>query len=261
VTITRTELKKIRSLRNKKGRLERGLFAAEGVRLLEESLRHQFLPVVIYYTPALLSERGMALVDKFRFKRIPATVISSRQMQLVADARTSQGILGVFPIPSVDLAQLYRRQFRRVLLCESLSDPGNLGTLARSALAFGFELVLLAGTSAEVYSPKVVRASAGAIFGLKVARIRLPELLEFARMEGFKLVAATGNGQTDGMELKSIVDLHKLIVAIGSEAKGLSSGIVENCDLLWRIDHTKAVESLNAAVAGSIIMKQVFDRW
>ncbi len=232
---------------------------AEGVRLLEESLRHKFLPATVYYTPALLSERGKGLVEGLSRARVPTEAISARQMGTMADTQSTQGILGIFPLPSMDLAELYRPRYRRVLLGESLSDPGNLGTLARSALAFGFEMMLLVGPCVESYSPKVVRASAGAIFGLKIARVQLSELFDFARAGRFKLIATARQGKSDIRRLKSLVVSHRLIVAVGSEVDGLSSEIIEHCDLLWRIKHSDAVESLNAAVAGSIIMKQIFD--
>jgi len=261
VSISRTESKNLRSLSTRKGRRQLKMFAAEGVRVMEEALRHRFLPTTIYYAPALLSERGKKLVTRFRSARVPIKELSGRHFQSVADTGTPQGIIGVFAMPSLDPAEQFRSTCRRLILCEGIADPGNLGTLARSALAFDFDMLLMVGSSADPYSPKVVRSSTGAVFGLRIARTSHDEFFELVSRYSFKLVAGSKSGSSDIRQLKSVLKSGKLILAIGSESEGLSDKILEGCDLCWEIAHSAKVESLNAAVAGSIIMKQVFDNW
>ncbi len=130
-----------------------------------------------------------------------------------------------------------------------------------AALAFDFDVLLLIGSSVDPYSPKVVRSSAGAVFGLRIARASLDELFELVSQYAFKLVASSKSGCRDVRKLKLALKSGKLILAVGSESAGLSKEILERCDLCWEIAHSAKVESLNAAVAGSIIMKQVFDNW
>ncbi|HUV30786.1 MAG TPA: RNA methyltransferase [Acidobacteriota bacterium] len=261
MSITRAELKNLKSLGTRKGRAENRLFAADGVRLLEEALRHRFRPRTLYYAPALLSERARRLVDDFASVGVPTVILSAREMQSAAATRAPQGVLGVFDLPEQGYAQLQRPYPRRILLVEGLSDPGNLGTLMRSALAFKFELLLLAGASAEAYAPKVVRASAGAIFGLPVMRLSPDEVWALMRAGRFTLIGTAQQGCGEFKKLESAVKHRRFIVAVGSEAEGLSADTLGHSDLLWRVSHSTAVESLNAAVAGSIVMKQVYDVW
>ena len=261
MSISRTESKNLRSLSTRKGRRQMKMFATEGVRVMEEALRHRFLPTTIYHAPALLSERGKKLVAGFISTKVPVRELSAKQLQSVADTKTPQGIIGLFAMPSMDPAEHFRSSCRRVILCEGVSDPGNLGTLARSALAFDFDVLLLIGSSVDPYSPKVVRSSVGAVFGLGIVRASHDELFELVSRHDFKLVASSKSGCHDVRKLKTVLRSGKLILAVGSESEGLSKEILERCDLRWGIAHSAKVESLNAAVAGSIIMKQVFDNW
>ena len=228
---------------------------------MEEALKHRFLPKTVYHSPALLSDRGVKLVGQFAAAEVATVEVSARQFRAVADTKTPQGILGVFDQPDTDIEELFRTNHRRVLLCESVADPGNLGTLARSALAFGFKTMLLTGSSADPYSPKVVRSSAGAVFGLRIGWVSRERLFELVTRHGFKLVASSTSGTRDIALLEAIIRSGRLILAIGAEADGLTKEVIEHSDLQWRIDHDSAAESLNAAVAGSIIMKQVYDNW
>lgn len=258
-SLSRTESKNIRSLNSRKGRRQLNQFVAEGVRVLEEAIKHGFLPEIVYYAPEMLSSRGQKLAEKFELMTIPTRELSSSQFRAAAIAKTPQGIMGVFRLPTLEVSESFSSHFRNVLVCDSIADPGNLGTLMRSALAFRFDLLLLTGASADPFSPKVVRSSAGAVFGLKMARVSHENLFELVRRQNFKLVACSKSGSHDIRKLKAVLKVRRLMLAVGSEAEGLSHEIVGTSDLQWGIHHTTSVESLNAAVAGSIVMKQIFD--
>jgi TrmH family RNA methyltransferase len=120
-------------------------------------------------------------------------------------------------------------------------------------------MAVLTGESADPYSPKVVRSSAGAIFSLPVAVTETTELLTVATHNQMSIVAADTAGQTAGVQLTLIQKDRPLILAIGSEAHGLSGEILAAAAARVRISHAESVESLNAAVAGSILMKDVYD--
>jgi TrmH family RNA methyltransferase len=259
VAVSKTELKKIKSLLTKKGRKKHRMFLAEGVRLLEESARFRFWPLTVYYAPALLSERGAALVKRFERHGIETKKLSSRELHSIADTETPQGLVGLFLMPEFDKEQLYRHHYRRLLLCENISDPGNLGTLIRSALAFGFDAVLVCGDTAEPYAPKVVRATAGALFGLPVVTLTHPELKEFLCRREVTVITSVPEGDADNKLLLKNLKSPQVILAVGSEAVGLSQAILKHADLRLRIRHTTGVQSLNAAVAGSILMKEIYD--
>ncbi len=260
MSLTKTELKKVRALQTKKGRRTTGEFVAEGVRLLEEAVRHKTLPRVLYYAPALLSERGQKLVDRFEAKDVKIEQVSSRDLDRISGTEAPSGILGVFKTPRTELAKLYRPRMRNILLCENLSDPGNVGTVCRSALAFAFDLVILSGSSVEPYAPKVVRASAGALFALPVAVATVADVLVLAGKERLAIVTTDLRGEDRLEKVLPKLDGLKLLLALGSEANGLSPEILEKADFTVRLRHERAVESLNAAVAGSILMKECYDR-
>jgi len=247
-------------LQTKKGRRLSGRFIAEGVRLLEEALRFRVRPAHVYWAPSLLSERGTQLLEDFRKSGAMVTQISAAELGRIADTETSQGIVAVFITPIVKSGELALSAKRNVLLCENISDPGNLGTLIRSAVAFDFDPVVLVGDCAEPFSPKVVRASVGAIFGTTVAEAAADQIVPCARQGGFALIAAGPQG-SERMEhaLGNLLG-GPVMLAIGSEAEGLSEAITGAADKLVRISHTDQVESLNAAIAGSILMKQCYDQ-
>lgn len=259
VTAVGNELKHIKTLLTKKGRKAHRQFVAEGVRVLEEAIRHGARPVAVYCADSILSERGHDLADSFARAGVPVKRLSARQARGIADAATSQGILGVFAAPESTLAELCRPSIRKILLCENISDPGNMGALIRSAAAFDFRLVCLNGACAEPYSPKVIRSTAGAIFAVKVAEADTGEIRSVLREHSMKLIAADGTGESDPPELADILRTAACVLAVGSEAEGLSGDLLHTADLVVRLEHEPAVESLNAAIAGSILMKRIYD--
>jgi TrmH family RNA methyltransferase len=231
---------------------------AEGVRLLEEALRHRFYPERVYRAESALGERGMQVVERFRSNGVSVKTVSARQLNMIADTVTPQGMVAVFDQPELMMAELSRKSDRKILLCENISDPGNLGTLFRSALAFGFGTVALIGRNAEPYSPKSVRSSVGAVFGLRVVAATYEQF--DVLLEGLKpiVIAADKTGDAVKTCLKKLVTENNLILLIGSEAEGLTEKMINNADMRVRISHEAHVESLNAAIAGSILMSMIY---
>jgi TrmH family RNA methyltransferase len=253
-------LKHIQSLRTKKGRKLLGRFMVEGIRSLEEAHRHGVLPVQLVCAPAVLRERGADLRSRFAQQGVDTVDISAKQLTRIGDTRTSQGLLGVFTIPDYSLSQLCTENVRTVLVCENIADPGNLGTLLRSAAAFGFRVVALVGRCVDIYSPKVVRSAAGAEFAVKAANVSIAQLAETARKGNYRLVAADARGGSGPEVLRISGEVERLMLAIGSESDGLSQELLEASHTIVHIEHEPAVESLNAAVAGSLLMSRVYER-
>jgi TrmH family RNA methyltransferase len=259
VPLTRTELKHIQTLLSKKGRKQKKMFPAEGVRLLEESIRFEFLPQMILYVESAMSSRAIHLVSEFARRGVRTIDISARQLDNLTETKTPQGIVGIFDVPSRTLSELYTDRTRRILLCEGVADPGNLGTLVRSALAFGFDLVVATGHSADLFAPKVVRASAGSVFGIPIVSGEVAEFVDFAAENRVALLAADPRGAVRVESLASEISGHCTALAIGSEPDGLSDLLLEHASARVRIAHSSQVESLNAAVAGSILMNEIYN--
>jgi TrmH family RNA methyltransferase len=260
VTLSLIEKKKLRSLLTKKGRESRREFLAEGVRLLEESIRWHRLPRKVYYCRARSNERLETLINQFDKEAVPIQPISTIELNQISDTLAGQGIIALFDIPQHNLDKAVISDAKMILLLDNISDPGNAGTLIRSALAFGIDLVLTTSNAVEIYNPKVVRSSAGAMFGLPVLAIEPTALVRLKKEENFRVLAADLRGETVDAALSHLKEKDNLILAIGAEASGLTASILKLADIRIRIPHEKAVESLNAAVAGSIIMKELYNR-
>lgn len=237
--------------------MQQDRYAAEGVRLLEEALRHGTMPEVLYYSESLMSDRAGEVLSEIQGRGTPVERLSARQLESISDTRSSQGLLGLFAPVRCNLSELPQSGSRRLLWCDGISDPGNLGTLLRSALAFGFGTVVTSGPTADPYAPKVVRSSVGAMFGLRLIEATVDEILAMVRDEKRILVAADVNGNSNGSQLARELKSHKVILAVGSEAEGLAGEILSAAKHRVRLDHLPTVESLNAAVAGSILMHMI----
>jgi TrmH family RNA methyltransferase len=262
---TQAEIKRLRSLSRRKERREQRQFLAEGVRLLEEAERHRFLPHRVYFAESEMSDRARSLVGAFRLYKVDCQATPARQLRQISDVKTTQGIVASFSIPEglndIDSlrAELRRRQTRKILLCEGVGDPGNLGTLLRSALAFGFGIVALAAGCVDPYSPKVVRSSAGAIFGLEIYELSVSDVLKLASEIGLSVIAADASGEHRIKDVTTKARDKGVAVAVGAEATGLSPAVRSAASWRLRIPHLPTVESLNAGVAGSILMSQLYD--
>ena len=259
MSLSKTELQDIRSLLTRKGRNARHEFLAEGVRLLEEALRHQFRPSRVYFSRSLLNDRGEKLLMSFRKAHVELYELPARQLEMISDTETPQGIVGLFAMPRPALDELYRVESRRLLLCENIGDPGNLGTLIRSALAFDMEAVITVGASAELFSPKVIRGSAGAAFGLGMVHAPWGDVMRLIKQFGTVLVAADLSASQPFDRVLSQTKRRGIMLAVGAEAAGLSAEILSRAEVRVRIKHSPSVDSLNAAVAGSMLMREIYE--
>jgi len=257
--LSQAEKKKLKSLLTKKGRQTEMKFLAEGVRLLEESIRHDFLPIRVYYSTSELNDRGRQLLDRFGKCGVPAQEAAIRDLRQISDTETSQGIAGLFEIPERNPRETYRGSFRRILLLDRISDPGNAGALIRSALAFAFDLVFATENTVELYNPKVVRSSAGAFFGVPVMTGTADNIADLKRRQNCAVIISDPRGRYFKSQAKKLQSKKSYILAIGSEAEGVSNELRSLADFSIRINHSDKVESLNAAVAGSIMMKEIYD--
>ena len=211
----------------------------------------------MYYAESLLTDRGHWLVNEFSKEKVPLSKILAKDISAISDANTSQGVLGLFNIPQLKPGSAFKKS-RKILLLDNIADPGNTGTLLRSALAFGFDAVMLTNNSVDPFNPKVVRSSAGAIFGFPIITATTEEILRFKKYDGFKLIVADMKGINLHSKKLNIRNYSRIILALGSEAEGISDYILSKADIKIMVDHSTKVDSLNVAVAGSIIMKELY---
>jgi TrmH family RNA methyltransferase len=218
----------------------------EGVRLVEEIVRASLVPTLVFYTGALAEEsRGKALLATLRGLGAPCTMVSESVMVHCSDTVTPQGILAVLPFP--DLAPPRPPTF--VVIADRLRDPGNLGTLLRTALAAGVEHVLLAPGTVDFSNPKVVRSAMGAHLRLPIGEADWDAIAEAVSGCGVWLAAA------GGAKPYTTVDWTRpAALIVGSEAHGAGGRARSLAHGRVSIPIQPAVESLNAAVAAAVIL-------
>ena len=142
-----------------------------------------------------------------------------------------------------------------VLILDDIQDPGNLGTLIRSSIAFGFNNIILSDESVDLYNPKVIRATEGMIFNINVIRTNIIEYIPKLKEMGYKILVSD---VVSGKDIKDEI-CNNIALVLGNEGKGVHKNIKELCDELVNIKMDKACESLNVGVAGSILMHEVYN--
>ena len=224
-----------------------GLFFAEGPKLCLELAKSCALRTLYATRRALDRTPELAEFDG-RTVEITAPVAEK-----LAGTKSSQDVFGLFEMPCWSSEALLAGA-RRLLALEGVQDPGNVGTLLRSAAAFGFDGVLLSPGCAAPFSPKTLRASMGAAGRLPVAAVPdLPAALTALRGRGVTCLAAALYHSRPLDEAPRDCP-GGLCAVIGSEGQGLSDAAVAACDMAVRIPMTGLVESLNAGVAGSVLL-------
>ncbi len=224
-----------------------GLFFAEGPKLIAELAKSCTLRA-LYLTEAALARQGALNAWPDR-----TVLVSEPVAQKLAGVQTPQGAFALFETPRPDADALLAGA-ARILALENVQDPGNVGTLLRSAAAFGFDAVLLSRGCASPFAPKTLRASMGAAGRVPVLAVEeLPAALARLRARGVTCLAAA---LCHSEPLHSVQGpfAKGLCLVIGSEGQGLRADTVAACDRAVRIPMTDRVESLNAGVAGSVLL-------
>ena len=241
--MSNAQLKLVRQLAQKKFRNETKLFVAEGLRLCEEVPPAQI--EFGFFTREFLSdERSASLID--RLKNFSLTEISPAMMKKISDTQTPQGILLVVRQKFSTPAEVAAKKI--IVALDGVQDPGNVGTILRTAEAFGCGVVMLDG-SAEIFNPKVVRASMGAIFFLPIIKMSHEEFLNL-RVE---ILAAAVDSSAE------IYTRHNfsrpVAIVFGSEANGVSEKILSAAKKIF-IPMSGRAESLNVATSAAIILSE-----
>ncbi len=240
-SVSNKTIKRISALKMKKNRDGEGLFFAEGARNVLDGIKKQ--------TP-----EAIFICDGYEGKTdFPCEVfsVSKPVFEKLSDTKTPQGILGVFKKRTVSASDI---SSGGVLILNGVSDPGNAGTLLRSALAFGFVNIIADKKTVDLFSPKVVRSAMSAVFALNIAVCgELFSAISDLKKKGYTVYCA----DMDGEEPSTISFSEKTAVIVGNEANGVDDGVLKCADRVAGIPMSAECESLNAAVAGSILMYEV----
>ena len=253
----------VRDLHTTRGRKKSGLFLMEGPHLLAALLAARMVPQEVYYQPELMQRtaQGRDLLSRLLQMVAPEARIevSERVIESLGEVQTSQGVVSVLPLDAFDPTRLKARRAPAtrpaLLILDTITDPGNMGTILRTALAADVEAVLLTPGCVDCYNPKVVRAAAGAHITLPIERdLSWPTIAEQVSNHcagESRILLAEASSQ----HLYYQQDLaHPFALITGSEAHGPSQQARQLATLTISIPLANAVESLNAAMATGIIL-------
>jgi TrmH family RNA methyltransferase len=221
----------------------------EGARLINDALDSGAIPNFIFHTADAIQPEhasAAALYTQLQGLGVDVFDVAPEIMTYVSDTQSPQGILAVFPMPKLELPAM----INLALILDGIADPGNLGTILRSAAAAGADLVILAPASVDPFNPKVIRGAMGAHFRLPIRRLTWSEIREYYGAKTPIYVA-----DASGDMHYTAVDWHApAAVLIGGEAHGPEEDARALAKAQIRIPMASGAESLNAAMAASIIL-------
>ncbi len=243
---TNARVKQLRAAFSGNTRLSEGLVAIEGDHLLEEALRSGITPAIVF-----ISERREL---SHPFSRSTEIVrLTEDAFASAAETRSPQGIAALIRPPAYRLENILDQPSPLILIAAGLQDPGNLGTLVRSAEAFGAAGVLTTPGTVSAWNQKALRASVGSIFRTAIVAVTQVDVTQI-QTRGIALMAAVGS-EGDGVQSVQAVDLtHSCAIMIGNEGVGLADEWLALATSRITIPCPGPVESLNAAVAGSLLL-------
>ena len=242
-------LKELRKALNAPGRGAQALVGIEGPKLLEEALRAGLRVKTIF-----VAQGAQRLLDKLQVGRdVEVLELPKKLLDQALATETPQSIAALFEPPDWSLSQVLNQNQKKslIVVLAGIQDPGNLGTILRSAEAFGATGVVGLPGTVNAWNPKAVRASAGSVFRVPVLVVGVDECFERLREAGVKLLATTAQGSkaADLAELNGPVAL-----VIGNEGGGVPADLIAKADATIAIPCPGPVESLNAAVAASVLL-------
>lgn len=251
--LTTRETKELRALQTRRSRDRTGRFVAEGLRLVEDLLASPIRPVWAAVASSLGdSERGARLIESLATRRVPTRTLPDPEFALVAGTDAPQGVLAVAEAPQPSLeAALRAPDPAVVLVLDAVQDPGNFGTLIRSAEALGAVAALALPGTVDPWNPKAVRAAMGSSFRLPIVVAPWSEAGPRLRQAGFRLLVAAGGGDP----LRAAPPRAALVV--GNEGAGVSPELLHDADQVVGIPLRGRAESLNVAAAAAILLYEL----
>ena len=230
-------VKEITKLKEKKYRELQGLFLVEGYHLVD--MAKDYLKIVFVRNKK----------DYGKIPNVTYYLVNDEIIKKISQTQSSQGIIGV-----CHKMQEKPLSSSNIFILDNLQDPGNVGTIIRSALAFGYKDIILGNDSVDIYNDKVIRSSQGAVFNVNILYRELVEEIKQLKNAGYRIY---GTALSNAKSLSKITFSDKNAIILGNEGNGVKEELLECADENIFIDITKEIDSLNVGVAGSIIMYEI----
>lgn len=235
-SLDNAKVKEYKKLKLRKYREKRGQFIVEGEHLVLEAFKTGYIEELI------LEKDELFPLD------VETVYVTNEIINKISTLDTPQNIMALCNMKHSDFLG------KKILLLDEIQDPGNLGTIIRSAVAFNIDTIVLGNNTVDVYNSKVLRASQGMIFHINIINRPIEEVIVKLKNEDYTIY---GTKVTHGRNLKDITSPLKYAIVMGNEGKGISNEVSELCDEFIYIDMNENCESLNVGVATSIILYQL----
>lgn len=243
-------IKLVRTLRQRKGRVESGLFLVEGIHHVGEVVEARWQVEAILYAPDLLtSSFALDLLSRLRRFASQPQPVSAGVMESLADKENPQGVLAVVRQKQEQLDEL--KACDRIVALVSPQDPGNVGTILRTMDAVGADAMFLLEGGVELYHPTLVRSSMGTLFWKPVVQTTFHDFVEWAHARNCQLVGTSAHATAD---YQSFTPQTPWALVLGNEQKGLSAMQLESCDVTVALPMKGRVSSLNLSVAAGVLL-------
>lgn len=246
--LSKNELKYYSSLLRKKIRDDENKFIVEGKKIVSDGLNSNYHCEIIITTTDFYNKEENLFKEFNSITRIE--IIKNSELAKLSDTVNPQGIVAVFKIPDL---KTFSPNVHIIVCLDNVSDPGNTGTILRNCDWFGIQNVLLTRNCADIYNPKVIRASMGSLFHLEIQKNAGFDKLKKLKEEGYKIIS-TG---LKGNDIFSFKFPDKFILIFSNEANGSSPDITNMSDETITIPKFGNAESLNVASASAIVLSQI----
>lgn len=235
-SINNEYIKEISKLNEKKYRDKLNKYLIEGLHLVTEALKYDIIDTII-------------IREDFNYEtNIKHIIVSSEVMKKLSDNPSIPKIMAVVNKKESTI------KGNKILLLDRLQDPGNLGTIIRSAVAFNFDTIILSNDTVDLYNSKVLRSTQGMLFNINILRQDLTNVINELKNNNYTIY---GTKVDNGYDVKEINNINKFALIIGNEGTGISDNILKQCDKYLYIKMNNNCESLNAGVAASILMYEM----
>lgn len=252
INITSTSNETIKyfiSLNDKKTRMNAKRFIVEGYHLVNEASKTNLLEAVISS-----DEKELKKINNVKRYLVNDAIINK-----IATTKNPQNILGIVKMLDhniTNLVPIIKENKTKLIMLDDVNDPGNLGTIIRTAAGLGYDGIIMSPNTVDLYNEKVIRSTQGVMFKIPIIKANLQEVIKLLKKEK---VFCIGTALTNAKDVKHITKKDKFAICLGNEAKGISKEGLDNMDENVKIAMKNDVESLNVSIAAGIIMYEMME--
>ena len=237
------------SLNDKKTRMNAKRFIVEGYHLVNEASKTNLLEAIIS-----TDEKELKKINNVKRYLVNDAIINK-----IATTKNPQNILGIVKMLDhniTNLVPIIKENKTKLIMLDDVNDPGNLGTIIRTAAGLGYDGIIMSPNTVDLYNEKVIRSTQGVMFKIPIIKANLQEVIKLLKKEK---VFCIGTALTNAKDVKHITKKDKFAICLGNEAKGISKEVLDNMDENVRIAMKNDVESLNVSIAAGIIMYEMME--